>query len=123
MLQGLSFAKFFAKAAWGAFQQNNQQKKSEAATVYNIVKELSAKPSKLLGKHLDNKIPQDLTTQEIIEQSFLGASPLFESMGKQRANLGRPDLEDLQPGSAEWQESSGQTASSIEQQLSWLPAK
>ncbi len=125
MMQGLNFAKFFAQAFLGSLQQNSKRKKSEARVISDLLKKLSQKPNNLFKQHIDNVLPHDLTTQEIVKQSFSSASNLFQVLGKQEAQLGEPYLLRTMEKSPleEWGESFTQTATALEQQLSWLPAK
>ena len=128
VFQGLNFAKLFVNTIWHTIKSNKKQKKAKVKTIYNLIQELSRQPKKSLAKHIDTLLPKNLTTQQIVEQSFLGASPLFEAIGKQQASQGEPDLQKklqtLQTKtSEEWQESFSQTATALEQQLSWLPGK
>lgn len=125
VFQDLNFVKFFARAAWGTFQQNNKRKEAESRIVFDLINQLSQQPNKLLSKHTNDAIPQDLTTQEIVEQSFLGATPLFNILAREQARQGEPDLSKAMSTntSEAWDSSFSQTASALEQQLSWLPGK
>lgn len=125
VFQGLNFVKLFVNTIWHIIKSKKKQKKAKVKTIYNLIQELSRQPNKSLAKHIDTILPKDLTTQQIVEQSFWDASPLFEALGKQQASQGEPDLQktlQTKP-SQEWQESFSQTAIALEQQLSWLPGK
>jgi hypothetical protein len=87
--------------------------------------EVSSYSSKILAEQIEKALPKDLTTKDIVEQSFFSSSSMFNKFGKELAERGDPDLSrTLQDKpQEEWQESFGMTASALESQLACLPAK
>jgi len=125
IFQGWNFAKLFSSNIWQIFRYKNKQKKAKTKIISDLIGQVSRQPSKSLTRHIDSLLPKDLTTKQIVEQSFLGASPLFKVLGRQQARQGEPNFLDkfeAKPSKG-WQESFSETASAIEQQLFWLPGK
>lgn len=120
-----NFLWFFLKTACHIIQLNRKQKQSGTGPILELLTEVSKKPTNQLKNHIKNKLPKDLTTQDIVEQAFLGSSPLFDALGKQMALGGDPslskNLQGLQPEN--WQQSFSVTAAAVETQLAWLPGK
>ena len=120
-----NFLWFFLKTACHVIQLNYKQKQSGTGTIRALLTEVSKKPVNQLENHIKNSLPKDLTTQDIVEQAFLGSSPLFDALGKQMALGGDPSLSRNLQGmqSEDWQQSFGKTAAGVETQLGWLPGK
>ena len=120
-----SFFKHFGQAVFETFRLKNKQQQSGIRPITDLLGKLSHRPYKLLAKHIEHCLPKDLTTQDVVEQAFIGAIPLFEQLGKTMAREGDPEFsKTLQDRPMEdWQESFSQTASAIETQLGWLPGK
>ena len=120
-----NFFKFFVQGVWETIKIQLKQQHAGTKPIHDLLKDVAHDASKSLGKHVDHLLPKDLTTQEIVEQAVLGSSPLFETLGKQMAHQGDAEfsrtLQDRQP--EDWQETFVSTASAVETQLAWLPAK
>lgn len=116
---------FFGKATWETLKMLNKQQKAGTKPLHDLHSTVSGEASKSLIKHIERSLPKNLTTQDIVEQAFLGSYPLVDKLGKDMARQGDPTLsrtlEDRQP--EDWQESFTETASAVETQLGWLPAK
>ncbi len=115
----------FARAAWETIKIINKQQNAGTKPLHDLLAEVSTEPYKSLEKHIENCLPEDLSTYDVVEQSFLGASPLFDNLKKQMTRQGEPGfsriMENKQP--EEWQESFGMTAEALDQQLGWIPGK
>ena len=116
----------FASSVWENIQQGNQQQlKLEIKPLEDLIKEVYKESFKSLNEHLENSLPRDLTVQDIIEQIYLGTSPIIDMLGQLPANGGMreffTDLEQRLPEN--WQESFSTIFSGIDQQLAWVPGK
>ncbi|MBV6626916.1 MAG: hypothetical protein KI793_28920 [Rivularia sp. (in: Bacteria)] len=115
----------FARAAWEMVKIIAKQKSSGTKPLHDLLGEVLAEPYQSLDKHIDNCLPKDLSTYDVVEQSFIGTSPLFDNLNKQMSRQGEPEFQRLfenrQP--EDWQESLGMTAENIDKQLAWLPGK
>ncbi|MBE9117507.1 hypothetical protein IQ249_16530 [Lusitaniella coriacea LEGE 07157] len=78
-----------------------------------LQKSLSQSTAKQWKKKFESLTPKNLNTQEIVEQSVQGFSAVFPDL---QERLGEQEPEDLK-------DSFTTTATNVEQQLSWLPAK
>ena len=99
--------------------------KLEIKPLENLIKEVYKESFKSLNQHLENSLPRDLTVQDIIEQIYLGTSPIIDMLGQLPANRGMreffTDLEQRLPEN--WLESFSTIFSGIDQQLAWVPGK
>jgi hypothetical protein len=120
-----NFFQLFVKAGWEIIKAQNKQRGAATKPLYDLFGEVSSYSSKILAEQIDKALPKDLTTKDIVEQSFFSSSSMFNKFGKELAERGDPDLSrTLQDKpQEEWQESFGMTASALESQLAWLPAK
>ncbi|MGR3278478.1 DUF6745 domain-containing protein, partial [Acaryochloris marina NIES-2412] len=114
-----NFLWFFLKTAYQVIQLKRKQ--SGTGPILELLTEVSKKPTKQLKNHIKSRLPKGLTTQDIVEQAFLGSSPLFNALGKQMAFAGDSSLLNMQP--EDWQQSFSVTAANLETQLAWLPGK
>ena len=94
----LDFFKLWLNYGWRILQSKNKQKKAKSNIFSKLVWQLSKSSNKSLTKYINSVLPQNLTTQEIVEQSFFCASPVFS-------------------------ESCIQKQFTLEQELAWLPGK
>jgi hypothetical protein len=120
-----NFFQLFIKAGWEIIKAQNKQRGAATKPLHDLFGEVSSCSSKILAEQIDKALPKDLTTKDIVEQSFFSSSSIFNKFGKELAERGDPDLaRTLQDKpQEEWQESFGMTASALESQLAWLPAK
>ena len=105
----------FAQAAWEIMKIKSKQQNAGTKPLHDLQKQIASETYKSLEKHIERLLPKNLTTQDIIEQAFLGVSPLLALMRKQQ---NRP--EDI-PEDEENSYSMG--AEALDKQLSWLPGK
>lgn len=120
-----NFFQLFVKAGWEIIKTRNKQRGAATKPLYDLFGEVSSCSSKILAKQIDKALPKDLTTKDIVEQSFFSSSSALNKFGRELAERGDPDLSrTLQDKpQEEWQETFGMTASAIESQLACLPAK
>ncbi|MEM6399781.1 MAG: DUF6745 domain-containing protein [Cyanobacteria bacterium P01_D01_bin.116] len=114
----------FARAAWEIIKIKSKQQNAGTKPLHDLLGEVLTEPYKYLEKHIDNCLPKDLSTYDFVEQSFLGASPLFDHMDKQMNRRREPgfqrNFDNMQP---DLQESFGMTAEGLDKQLGWIPGK
>jgi hypothetical protein len=120
-----NFFQAIFQIGWGIIKAQNKQRGSATKPLYDLFGEVSSYSSKILAEQIEKALPKDLTTKDIVEQSFFSSSSMFNKFGKELAERGDPDLSrTLQDKpQEEWQESFGMTASALESQLACLPAK
>lgn len=120
-----NFIQFFAEAAWGTIKQSNKQQNSGTKPIYDLLMEVSNKPTQAVEKHIERCLPKDLSTQDMVEQVFLSATPMIDLLGKHQARRGDPEFSKrIQDKSQEdWQRSFSDTAFALDMQLGWLPGK
>jgi hypothetical protein len=120
-----NFFQAVAKVGWEILKAQNKQRGAATKPLHDLFGEVSSYSSKILAEQIDKALPKDLTTKDIVEQSFFSSSSMFNKFGKELAERGDPDLSrTLQDKpQEEWQESFGMTASALESQLAWLPAR
>ncbi|AUT02054.1 hypothetical protein CLI64_17605 [Nostoc sp. CENA543] len=115
----------FIKAVWETFKLINQKRQAASQPIQKLHEQLSSAAHQHLIQEIERQIPNDLTTQDIVENSFVNSSPLIDSLGKRLDSQGNSDvsaaMREKQP--EEWQESFQMTANNVDAQLSWLPAK
>jgi hypothetical protein len=123
--QSPNFFQAVLKTGWEIIKAQNKQRGAATKPLHDLFGEISSYSSKILAEQIDRALPKDLTTKDIVEQSFFSSSSIFNKFGKDLAERGDPDLSvALQDKpQEEWQESFGMTASALESQLAWLPAK
>jgi hypothetical protein len=123
--QSPNFFQAVFKTGWEIIKAQNKQRGAATKPLHDLFGEVSSYSSKILAEQIDKALPKDLTTKDIVEQSFFSSSSMFNKFGKELAERGDPDLSrTLQDKpQEEWQESFGMTASALESQLAWLPAK
>jgi hypothetical protein len=120
-----NFFQLFVKTGWEIIKTQSKQRGAATKPLHDLFGEVSTYSSKILAEQIDKALPKDLTTKDIVEQSFFSSSSIFNKFGKELAEKGDPNLsQTLQDRSQEdWQESFGMTASALEAQLAFLPAK
>ena len=120
-----NFWSVFARQGWEVFKMWNKQKKSAKIPIYELVTKLTNEALKSFSQQVDVSIPEDLTTEQIVEESFFNSLPLFQHLKTENLPQGYPEFSQIfeTASKEEWQESFRQTATAIETQLSWLPFK
>jgi hypothetical protein len=123
--QSPNFFQAVFKTGWEIIKAQNKQRGAATKPLHDLLGEVSSYSSKILAEQIDKALSKDLTTKDIVEQSFFSSSSVFNKFGKELAERGDPDLsrtlQDKPQG--EWQETFGMTASALESQLAYLPAK
>jgi hypothetical protein len=120
-----NFFQAVVKAGWEIIKAQNKQRIAATKPLHDLLGEISTGSSKILAEQIEQALPKDLTTKDIVEQSFFSSSSIFSKMVKARTESGDPDLENTlrDKPQEEWQETFGMTASALESQLACLPAK
>jgi hypothetical protein len=113
------------QAIWQVMKLWNKQKQSGTKPLHNLLKDLSDQSYKAWGKHIENSLPENLSTQDVIGQAFLGTKPMFELLNKQMARQGHPQVPTTfeEIPQAEWQASLNATATNTNAILGCLPFK
>lgn len=104
-----NFFQRFTKAAWEGIKIRAKQQYAGTKPLYDLITDVSTEPHKSLERHIDNCLPKDLSTYDVVEQSFLGVSPLFDNFDKPIIPQGQPDFSTI--------------AEALDKQLSWVPGK
>ena len=120
-----NFFQAFVKVGWEIIKAQNKQRGAATKPLHDLFADVSTYSSKILAEQIEKALPKDLTTKDIVEQSFFSSSSMFNKFGKELAERGDPDLSktfQTKP-QEEWQESFEMTASALESQLACLPAK
>jgi hypothetical protein len=120
-----NFFQAVVKVGWEIIKAQNKQRIAATKPLHDLFGEISTGSSKILAEQIEQALPKDLTTKDIVEQSFFSSSSIFSKMVKARTESGDPDLENTlrDKPQEEWQETFGMTASALESQLACLPAK
>ncbi len=120
-----NFFQLFVKTGWEIIKAQNKQRGAATKPLHDLFAEVSTHASKILAEQIERALPKDLTTKDIVEQSFFSSSSMLNKFGKELAEQGDPSLKNTLQDKPldEWQDSYGMTASAIEAQLAWLPAK
>ena len=111
-----NFVQFFAKGVWETIKLRNKQQQAGTKPLHDLSNQVWHEAAKYLAKYIEERLPKDLSTQDIVEQAFIGASPLFTE------NFGS-SWEFNDQNSENWQESFRMTATNVDKQLGWLPGK
>jgi hypothetical protein len=120
-----NFFQAVVKVGWEIIKAQNKQRSAATKPLHDLFGEVSGYSSKILAEQIEKALPKDLTTKDIVEQSFFSSSLMFNKLGKELEERGDTDLANTLQDKPqdEWQESFGMTASAIESQLAFLPAK
>lgn len=118
-----NFFSILIRALWGSLKRWYEQQSAGTKPLYDLLKQLNGSAYKPLSKHIDQTLPKNLSTQDMVEQGFVGFAPLFSQLGKQTSDPVVSKFADLEDESAEpqRQESFNTTASALDLQLGCFP--
>ena len=120
-----NFWNIFFQAIWQVIVIRYKRRKADTKPLLMLFHQVSKAPAKPLARHIDHCLPKDLTTQNVVEQSLTDTLPFFTAIDKRIAHQGNHEtVDDIQNSQPEdWQDSINMTASALNTQLAWLPAK
>lgn len=104
-----NFVPNFTRAIWENIKISAKQQNAGTKPLYDLLAEVSSEPFKSLQKHIENCLPKDLSTFDVVEQSFLGISPLFDNLDQNITPEGQPEFSTI--------------AAAVDKQFGWIPGK
>ena len=110
------------KGIWQTFQTNQKAKQTVKTSIYALYNQISQEASEQFDRQVESSIPKDITTEEIVRESFVNAEPLFESLRNDEPTTSEA-MKDFSESQEQQQESFRMTAEAVEKQLGWLPFK
>ena len=78
------FVKFWLKSMLTIFRLNAKQKKARTKVITKLFRKISQELYRDLEQHINNIVPDHMTNQEIVAQSFIGDTPLFSKSEQQK---------------------------------------
>lgn len=116
---------FIAENAWNLLDILAKQQFGKIKPLQDLKKEISNEVSKFVEEKIARGLPQDLTTEDTVEQTITSLSPLLVAIQQEQIRRGYLELPQMigDLGCNNLPDFFRESASVIETQFAWFPAK